>query len=124
MFRPAWPESSNHGAWRGHHGGRFAQNLPHPRDVPLTAPATAPEARHGPRRGHLSLARWTTNCIKNLRFFDLRFVQVADVILLMVLLALLSRGLGTETVVCAVLVGLVLLVAASCRRVRVSWSYW
>lgn len=123
IYRFARPESSHHGAWRGHHEGHFAQNVSYPRDVPLRAPAAAPEARQGPRRGRLSLARWITNCIEILGLLGLYFVQIADVMLLIALLALLSGRLVTETAVCALLARLALLVAASCRRVRVSWSY-
>jgi len=61
--------------------------------------------------------------VENFYFFELHWVQAADVILLVVLLATLSRGLVIETVVCVALVGLASLMAAPCRRREVSRPY-
>ena len=125
---PARERSRRRGGRRGHHEGHFTQNVSHPRDVPPRAPprapAAAPEAHRGSRRGHLSLARWLTQCYENLRLLDLRNVHIGDVILLMVLLATLCRSLLTETVLCIGLVGLAFLVVAPCRRVKVRCPWW
>ena len=112
LNRPAREELPHHGGGRGHQGGQFAQNVPPRCGVPLRAPAAAAEVGHN----QLSLARWITLFLENLRLFDLRRIQAADVILLIVLLTTMSRGYVLEAVWCIALVGAAMLVLmrASC----------